>query len=68
MQQLLNLAGSIAGVLGVLLCTAGGLARVAGLYYLAGFASTTIFMVGTGMMIFACLVKLEALQSQLSQK
>ena len=53
MQQLLNLAGSIAGVLGVLLCTAGGLARVAGFYYVAGFASTTIFMVGTGVIVFA---------------
>ena len=68
MHQLLKLTGSIAGVLGILLCIVSGLARVAGLYYLAGFASTTIFMVGTGMMIFACLVKLEALQSQLSQK
>ena len=68
MQQLLNLAGSIAGVLGILVCTVGGLARVSGLYYVAGFQSTTLFMVGTGVMVFACLVKLEVLQSQLSQK
>ena len=68
MQQLLNLAGSIAGVLGILVCTAGGLARVSGLYYVTGFESTTLFMVGTGVMVFACLVKLEVLQSQLSQK
>ena len=68
MQQLLNLAGSIAGVLGILLCAAAGLARISGLYYVAGFESTTIFTVGTGVMVFACLVKLEVLQSQLSQK
>ena len=64
MQQLLNLAGSIAGVLGILLCTVGGLARVSGQYHVGGFESTTLFMVGTGVMVFACLVKLEALAAR----
>jgi len=64
MQQLLTLTGSIAAVLGILLCAIAGLARVTGLYYLAGYQSTTIFMVGTGVMVFACLVKLEALSTR----
>ena len=34
MQQLLKLTGSVAGVVGVLLCAIAGLARVSGIYYL----------------------------------
>ena len=64
MQQLLKLAGSVAGVVGVLLCAIAGLARVSGLYYLAGFEATAIFMVGTGIMVFACLIRLEELVSK----
>jgi hypothetical protein len=68
MHKLLELTGSIAGGLGVLLCAISGLARVTGLYYLAGYQSTTIFSVGTGLMVFACLAKLQALLAQQNQK
>jgi hypothetical protein len=64
MQQLLTLTGYIAAAFGILLCAVSGLARVSGLYYLAGYQSTTIFTVGTGLMVFACVVKLEALVQQ----
>ena len=64
MQQLLTLTGAIAAIFGVLLCAISGLARLSGLYHLAGYEATTIFTVGTGMMVFACLVKLEALSAQ----
>jgi type IV secretory pathway VirB2 component (pilin) len=64
MQQFLNLTGSIAAVLGILLCVISGLARLFGLYHLAGYQSTTLFIVGTGVMVFACLVKLEALSAK----
>jgi hypothetical protein len=64
MHKLLELTGSIAGGLGVLLCAISGLTRVAGLFYLAGYESTTVFSVGTGLMVLACLVKLEALAAQ----
>jgi type IV secretory pathway VirB2 component (pilin) len=59
MHQLLRLTGLIAGVLGVLVCAISGLARLFGVYYLGGYESTAIFMAGTGIMVFACLVKLE---------
>lgn len=59
MQPLLKLTGSVAGVLGILLCVISGLARAAGMYYLGGYQATTIFMVGAAVMVFACLVKLE---------
>ena len=68
MHKLLELTGSIAGVLGVLVCAISGLSRVAGLYYLAGYQSTTIFSVGTGLMVFACLAKLQALLAQQNQR
>jgi type IV secretory pathway VirB2 component (pilin) len=64
MRQLLTLAGSIAGVLGILLCALSGLARLSGSFYLAGYESTTVFMVGTGIMVFACLIKLELLTTR----
>ena len=59
MQQLLTLSGHIAAVLGILLCLASGLARVSGSYHLAGYEATTLFIVGTGLMVFACLAKLQ---------
>jgi hypothetical protein len=68
MQQLLYLGGSVAAILGICLCTMAGLARVSGLYYLAGFEATSIFTAGIGMMVFACLVKLEALLAQSREK
>lgn len=67
MYKNLVLAGSISGILGVLVCTIAGLARIAGFYYLAGYQSTTIFNVGVGLMVFACLVKLQNLPAQKQQ-
>ena len=64
MQQLLTLSGHIAAVLGILLCLASGLARVSGSYHLAGYEATTLFIVGTGLMVFACLAKLQTLSAQ----
>jgi len=61
MLKPLSLTGSISGVLGILLCAISGLARVSGSFYLLGYEATTIFTVGTGMMVFACLLKLELL-------
>ena len=64
MQQLLNLTGSIAAVLGIIICTLSGLARLAGNYHLAGYESTTLFTVGMGLMVFACLAKLGLLAAK----
>lgn len=64
MYKNLVLAGSLSGILGALLCLIAGLARIAGFYYLAGYQSTTLFIAGLGLMVFACLVKLETLQPQ----
>jgi len=55
------LAGRISGIAGALVCLVAGLTRVAGMYYVAGFQSTTLFNVGIGLMVFACMVRLEVL-------
>jgi hypothetical protein len=61
MKQLMTYAGHAAGLLGALLCLVSGLARVTGSFYYANFEATTLFMVGVGLMVFACMVKLELL-------
>jgi type IV secretory pathway VirB2 component (pilin) len=67
MQQLLTLTGHIAAIVGILICFASGMARIAGHYHLAGYESTTLFTVGIGLMVFACLVKLETLTANSRQ-
>jgi hypothetical protein len=61
MYKNLALAGSISGLVGALICLIAGLARVAGFYYLVNYQSTTVFNMGVGMMVFACMVKLHTL-------
>ncbi len=61
MNQLLTLAGHTSGIVGVLICLVAGLARVGGSFYVADYEATTLFMVGVGLMVFACMVKLEFL-------
>ena len=64
MQKLFGLTGTIAGVAGALICLVTGLARVVGTYHLASYESTTLFSVGTGLMVFACWMRLEELRSR----
>ena len=64
MQQLLATIGSISGVLGALICAVAGLARITGMYHVGGYEATTLFMVGTGVMVFACLAKLEVMSKR----
>ena len=54
--------GSIAGALGVVLCLATGIARIAGLSVLVGFESLTLFVAGIGIITTGCLLKLHALE------
>ena len=61
MNQILTWAGHVGGALGSLLCLVAGLARISGSFYVADYAATTLFLVGVGLMVFACMVKLEVL-------
>ena len=68
MKKLLYPLGNIAAAFGILLCSSSGLARVSGLYHLAGYEATSIFTAGIGVMVFASLVKLEILLAQSREK
>ena len=50
--------GLASGTAGGLVCAAAGLGRLAGHYYLFGFEATTLFLAGTALMVFACMVRL----------
>ncbi|MDZ7752590.1 MAG: hypothetical protein U5S82_13195 [Gammaproteobacteria bacterium] len=61
MRELSNTLGNIAAILGILICLVSGGARVAGFYYIFNYEALTLFIGGTGLMVFACLAKVEAL-------
>lgn len=65
MSKLLASVGNVAGVAGVLVCAVAGAARVLGQYDVGGLSMITLFIVGTGLMVFACLVKLHLIASRL---
>jgi hypothetical protein len=64
MNKLLHSLGTASGLLGAIICLVSGLTRVSGSFYLGGYAATTLFMAGVGLMVFACLLKLEALAAE----
>ena len=61
MNKLLQYLGTASGLLGALICLVSGVTRVSGSFHPAAYAATTVFTVGVGLMVFACLLKLEAL-------
>ena len=61
MKQFLNISGHVTGILGLILCLVAGLDRVGGSYHTLGFENMTLFMAGIGLMVAACLAKLEKL-------
>jgi len=64
MQRKLGFLGSIVGLLGALICFVAGAGRLWGYYYILDFQGTTIFNVGVGLMVLACLIRLEELAAQ----
>ena len=62
MKELSNLLGNIAGALGILICLVAGGARMVGNFYVFQYEAFTLFVFGTGLMVFACLAKVEALR------
>jgi hypothetical protein len=61
MDKLILWTGNIAGLLGILLCAISGAGRLSGAYLLAGLEAGTLFLLGVGLMVFACLTKLHLL-------
>ena len=61
MERMLALVANIAALAGILLCAGAGGARIMGLYLFSGYTTMTLFQVGTGLLVLACLAKLELL-------
>lgn len=63
MLSILNISGTICGVLGAFVCALSGLSRVLGNFYLANYETTTLFTAGTALMVFGCFLKLHCVAS-----
>jgi len=58
MDVMIRYLGIVSAILGVAVCLLSGLARLLGYYIIAEYELTTLFIVGVGMMVFACVLKL----------
>ena len=61
MMKLIQSMGNAAAILGTLVCFVAGLARLGRTFSIAGVGTSTVFQVGIGLMVFACLTKLQEL-------
>jgi hypothetical protein len=64
MEKMVGIVGNVSAIVGILLAFGAGLARVLGLYLVSGYTTMTLFQVGTGLMVLACLCKLETMQNR----
>jgi hypothetical protein len=64
MNRLVEIAGNIAALLGILVCVAAGAARVLGNWYVGSVQIHPLFTVGVALMVFGCLAKLHLLSSK----
>ena len=64
MGKMVGIVGNVSAIVGILLAFGAGLARVLGLYLVSGYTTMTLFQVGTGLMVLACLCKLEVMLSR----
>lgn len=64
MGNMLGMIGNVSAIVGILLTFGAGFARVLGLYLVSGYTTMTLFQVGTGFMVLACLCKLQTMQQR----
>ncbi len=63
MKHFILWSGNAAAILGVVCCVLAAVGRLMGNFYLfGGVEAITVFVLGTGLMVYACLCKLELLQ------
>lgn len=60
MNKALDLAGSLAGGLGLVVCLVAGMGRVAGQYHLLGFETMTLFSAGVALLVAGTFLKVSA--------
>jgi hypothetical protein len=64
MNKLIEIAGNVVAVLGVLVCLVAGISRLRQNWDVAGFETMVLFNVGIGLMVVGCLAKLQVLGSK----
>ena len=65
MEKAIEVVGNISGVLGILACLVSGLFRLFGKYTFFGqILLESMFILGIGLMVFACMAKLHLLSSR----
>ena len=64
MTKLIDMAGNVAALTGILICLVSGMSRLMGNWQTAGLASMTLFTLGIGLMVFASLAKLHVLTAK----
>lgn len=65
MERILMLVANVSALTGVLLSASAGISRLLGYYLTYNFATMTLFQIGTGLMVLACLCKIEILLNRL---
>ena len=63
MNKMIAYFGNGVGLAGVAVTLVAGVGRATGHYYLGGFEVLTLFTGGVGLMVMACLAKLQLLAS-----
>ena len=61
MEKGLDLIGTLAGALGVVLCAAAAISRLSGVLSVAGSETVTWFVVGIAAVAIGCFAKLQAM-------
>ena len=64
MNRLIEIAGNVTALLGILVCLAAGAARVLGNWYVGDVQILPLFVVGVALMVMGCLAKLHLLSAR----
>ncbi|MGD1983532.1 MAG: hypothetical protein PVF93_06455 [Chromatiaceae bacterium] len=67
-RNFFGIFANIVAAIGIVACAASGLNRLLGNYYFLGFEAMTFFSGGIALMVFAALIKLYVIESQISGK
>lgn len=67
MNRMLDMVGTVAGVIGLLVCLISGLLRLSGMWRMYDFDVMTLFTVGIGLLVAACFLKVHSMRSEQRQ-
>lgn len=67
MHNTVDTIGTLLGIIGALICAASGAQRLIGSFTLGQFETSTLFILGTAVMVLACFLKLHAMAQRLRE-